>query len=53
MHRLRPAPFAPLLELYLALHKLFIFAGPIVNAFAFGAGKFDESLLGHARHYTK
>lgn len=47
MHCRSPTPFAKLLELNLALNFLFIFGAPIVNALAFGALEFNESVLRH------
>jgi hypothetical protein len=47
MHRMLPAPFAKFLELDFALHFLFIFARPIVDALAHTALEFDEIWLGH------
>ena len=41
------APFAEFVEFDLAFDKLLILGTPIVDAFAFGAGQFDESVLGH------
>ncbi len=47
MHRAGTAPIAKFLELDLASHELFVFGGPVVNALAFAALEFDESVLGH------
>jgi len=48
---LSAAPFAIFLELYFALNEFFVLAGPIIYALAGVAGEFDESVLGHVRHY--
>lgn len=42
-----PAPFAVLLELYFALHKLAVLARPVVDASTLGAGQFEKLILGH------
>jgi len=47
MYRLSPAPLAVLFELYLALHELLVLARPVIDALAFIAREFDESVLGH------
>lgn len=47
VHGLSAAPFAKLLELDLALNKLLILAGPIVNTLTFGAGELYEAVLRH------
>ena len=41
------APVAELLELDFALDELLVLAGPVIDALTLGAGKFDESILGH------
>ena len=41
------APLAILLELNLALNFLFVFTGPVINAFALITGQFYESFLRH------
>lgn len=53
MHGLRTAPFAVLFELNFALHQLLVLGRPIVNALAFVAGQFYESILRHAGHYSR
>ncbi len=45
MWRLFAAPTAPFFELNFALHLFLIFAGPIVDPFAFRARQFDKSIL--------
>ncbi len=47
MYGLLLTPFAPLFEFDFSLNLFFILSAPIVNALAGGAGKFDESILGH------
>jgi hypothetical protein len=39
------APFAKFLELYSSLNFFLVFSAPIVNAFAFTAGKFYKLVL--------
>ena len=45
MNSLFPAPFAKLFDLDFALHELFIFTAPVVDALAFRAGEFNEKIL--------
>jgi hypothetical protein len=48
------APFAVLLDIDLALDKLAVLAGPIVNAAAAGAGEFEKLVLRHREQlYSK
>ena len=47
MRILLAAPVAELLELDLSLNKLLVLARPVIDALTLGAGKFDESILGH------
>ena len=52
MDTLYAAPLTVLLELNLALNKLFVLRRPVVNAFAFLAGELYQAILRHAPHYT-
>lgn len=47
MQGLSPAPFAKLLEFDLFDYKFLVFGAPVVNAFAFRALQFYETVLGH------
>ena len=54
MLSLRLAPFAILLEVDLALHKLSILAGPVIDTTALGAAQLDELILRHNEgNYTQ
>ena len=45
MFCLSSAPFAELLEFDFALDKFAVFAGPVIDASAFGASEFYELIL--------
>ena len=45
MHRLEAAPIAEFFEFNLARHQLFILGRPVVDALAFVALEFYESIL--------
>jgi hypothetical protein len=45
VHGVSSAPFAKLFELDFTSDEFFVFGAPIVNALAFAALEFDESVL--------
>ena len=47
MDRIFLAPFAPFFKLDFALDELLVLSGPVIDAFAVFAGKFDELYLFH------